>query len=442
MPSDKSSTPTPEREDNPNQPPTRRGDSTHQSHGNTPQERAQYFSPFRPLPDSSIPQAGTSTSHDQSHEERWKEYQASIEATPDAQREKYTSQIRLRGAESIVDQNKGKSHEERWKEYQASIEAALDTYQGYYTIRIFRAESKSTADQNKGKPHEERSKAYQASIEAAPEAYQENYSKSIINEEIYVLYKNTENMPINERKKIQEDWLYWVPAKYKKGKEIREVINKQEHIIRTENVIKDKNLNMNVPDQNIEEWKLYSPILIDLFEDEKGSREHFHYLQDILEGGKKVQEVQDHEGEKIGGIWEERRKSTEYENCLVWVLKKWRDRNEEGFTQKIATSKAKEALEAFKYLETLNKRKISDKLKWQQYQKLIESAPNSKYKEKYIQEILEVEVDKMLDNTKEMSTDKQREELQNWLNLVIPDKHRPKCAEIIDKKTLETPSMI
>jgi hypothetical protein len=45
MHSDKSRTPN----DNPNQP-TRRDDSTHKLHGKTTEERAQYFSPFRPLP--------------------------------------------------------------------------------------------------------------------------------------------------------------------------------------------------------------------------------------------------------------------------------------------------------------------------------------------------------------------------------------------------------
>ncbi len=58
MPGDKSRTFRPERGDRLSQPTSR--DSTRQSHGDTPEERAQYYSPFQPLPDASTQQTDAS----------------------------------------------------------------------------------------------------------------------------------------------------------------------------------------------------------------------------------------------------------------------------------------------------------------------------------------------------------------------------------------------
>ena len=67
MPGDQSRTHTPEGENNFHRL-TRHSDSTPQSHGQTFEERAAYYNRFSTtIPDLSIQQAGTSTSHDQSY---------------------------------------------------------------------------------------------------------------------------------------------------------------------------------------------------------------------------------------------------------------------------------------------------------------------------------------------------------------------------------------
>lgn len=91
----------------------------------------------------------------------------------------------------------------------------------------------------------------------------------------------------------------------------QEDANRQQHHERATAIIQEQNLDIEVPNPNVEGWPDFAVGIINEYEDQHGLGSS-RLLGDILQGG-------------IGQATDNERNSDEYKELMTWVLSRWRD---------------------------------------------------------------------------------------------------------------------
>jgi predicted Zn-dependent protease with MMP-like domain len=234
-------------------------------------------------------------------------------------------------AQNLPSEQQQQIHQDLPSEQQQQIQhTTSQEFRSEQARSMYHIEGFRITDNTQNMPIEEQQQIHQKWLNTIPQEFRSEQAQTIYLIEGFRITESTQNMPIEEQQQIHQKWLNTIPQEFRSEQAQmlylienfrREDQNAEKHRNLVYNIIQEKQLNIQIPNQRSQEWRNFAANLISEYEDgidpktgeERGLGSSL-ILGDFLQGGTHIEPS-----------WNKIRDSDEYIALGTWALTKWEE---------------------------------------------------------------------------------------------------------------------
>jgi hypothetical protein len=259
-------------------------------------------------------------------------HQKWVASLPEEYQEEQLQHLINEESENLLIDTEDLDFEEQREKHQNWVNLLPQAYQREQSLLLLCSERKCLFNQTRPLPFNQRQKTYQTWFDSVPQEYQAEQPPSLIDSEMQILSQQIAYLNPVERGARFIDWVFSVPQE--EQHQVIQILREQDssvsqqlieqfeqedqriqqHYERVQTIIREENLGIDAPDQKAPEWSNFAANLIVAYEEKHGLG-NSRILGDILQGG-------------TGQAHSIERNGKEYKELMIWVLRKWKAREQ------------------------------------------------------------------------------------------------------------------